>query len=149
VRPRRSDLRRPLSPASLLTLAEAVRELGGREAEARAWLREHQRPDGLIRWGCVLVEYQLSDRVGHWVYLIGWEAERLLKIGMSNSPIERANRLRYETGGDLELLQVRYCGRFVHQSRRVERDLHERYAAHRVVGEWFEDVPEIHEGFLR
>lgn len=41
----RAEARRPLSEASLLTVAEAVRELGGRECETRRWLSDQ----GLVR----------------------------------------------------------------------------------------------------
>jgi hypothetical protein len=56
----RADLRRPLSDASLLTVAEAIREIGGRESEVRAWLHEaglvrtHPRLGKRVLWGDVL-----------------------------------------------------------------------------------------------
>lgn len=40
-----ADVGRPLGPCNLLTLAEAIRELGVRHADGRAWLIEH----GLVR----------------------------------------------------------------------------------------------------
>ena len=37
----REDARRPLSDASLLQVAEAVREIGGRETTVYQWLRDN------------------------------------------------------------------------------------------------------------
>lgn len=50
----RSEARRALSPASVLSVAEAVRELGGRQATVKAWLR---------RQGLVSVAPGLGERV--------------------------------------------------------------------------------------
>jgi hypothetical protein len=59
----RAELRRALTEASLLTIAEAVVEIGGRETDVRKWLRER----GLIRsteigervvWGDVLAVWR-------------------------------------------------------------------------------------------
>ncbi len=62
----RADLRRPLSDASLLTIAEAIREIGGRESEVRAWLegsglvRHHPALGKRVRWGDVVDAWRLA-----------------------------------------------------------------------------------------
>lgn len=56
----RAKVRRPLSPASVLSVAEAVVELGGRAVDARAWLDARglvkAGPGGrrVVVWGRVL-----------------------------------------------------------------------------------------------
>lgn len=40
-----AEMGRPLGPCNLLTLGEAIRELGVRHSDGRAWLIEH----GLVR----------------------------------------------------------------------------------------------------
>lgn len=56
----RAEARRSLSSASVLSVPEAVVELGGRAVDARAWLEQHnlirKGPSGrrVVVWGRVL-----------------------------------------------------------------------------------------------
>lgn len=56
----RAESRRTLSPASVLSVSEAVVEIGGRGSDARDWLEEHglvrEGPKGrrVVIWGQVL-----------------------------------------------------------------------------------------------
>ena len=64
----RAEARRPLSPASVLSVPEAVVELGGRAVDARAWLEQHglirQGPGGrrVVVWGRVLDALDAEDQ---------------------------------------------------------------------------------------
>jgi hypothetical protein len=60
-----------------------------------------------------------------------------IKIGLSRSPQLRIDHLATGSPEDLRLLAV------VPGNRERERQLHERFAAHRVRGEWFAPEPEL------
>ncbi len=76
------------------------------------------------------------------VYLI--RAGRFLKIGMSENPDRRAGELN-TPDEPVVLRRVGVHGRAA--ARALERELHARFAAHRIRGEWFADVAEIHAEF--
>lgn len=78
------------------------------------------------------------------VYLM--ESEGKLKIGMSQDPEGRAQVLSTSGGQEVRLVaKHRYSSRG--EAGRAESELHERFADHRLLGEWFRDVPEIRSGF--
>lgn len=64
----RAEARRALSPASVLSVPEAVTELGGRAVEARAWLDSHdlvrKGPGGrrVVVWGRVLDALEADEQ---------------------------------------------------------------------------------------
>ncbi len=85
-----------------------------------------------------------SDRSvpdGHAVYLIG--APGFLKIGHNSNLETRFAGLQSSAPLDLSLIGV------LKGSRRLERDLHQRFAAHRLRGEWYREVPDIRDFFAR
>lgn len=71
-------------------------------------------------------------------------AERgpLLKIGVSGDPQTRIASLSTGSGVPVVLVATR---RFRERAAamKAERQAHDRFAEHRVLGEWFNDVPEI------
>lgn len=62
----------------------------------------------------------------------------LIKIGVSNDPRARLRSLQTGSPVDLTLL-----GAAPGRGREMEAELHERFAAHRVRGEWFQPAPEL------
>lgn len=81
-----------------------------------------------------------------WVYLM--ERPGLLKIGRTSDPERRARDLSNASGERVVLLRKVWMESAV-AARAAELDLHRRFAAHRALGEWFADVPEIREYFAR
>jgi hypothetical protein len=75
------------------------------------------------------------------VYLIG--APGSLKIGFTVNVRSRFDGLRTSSPLDLSVLAL------LEGSRQLERELHRRFAVHRLRGEWFLDVPEIRDFFAR
>jgi hypothetical protein len=73
---------------------------------------------------------------GH-VYLIRHLDSGLFKIGLSESPQRRFTQINAEHGGRCELVHAIPTD----LPRRLERELHARYAGHRVAGEWFHLPP--------
>lgn len=73
----RADLRRPLSEASILSVPEVVAELGGREADVRAWLAEH----GLVKDG------PAGRRIVSWRQVLA-----LIETGQVPGPVEQPKR---------------------------------------------------------
>ena len=72
----------------------------------------------------------------------------LVKIGMSGDPVRRARALGAAAGERVEILAtVAFAS--TDEARQAERQAHAAHAAHRRHGEWFADVPEIHEYFAR
>ena len=76
---------------------------------------------------------------GHLVYLFG--APGVLKIGFTTNVAGRFSNLRASVPMELSVLGL------LRASRDVERDLHKRFAAHRLRGEWYRDINEIREFF--
>lgn len=74
------------------------------------------------------------ERVGGFVYAIRVRGFDLVKIGYSTAPTRRFVQLEAGSGmvGGLDLI-LRVPG-----SRRLERRLHDRFAAQRLFGEWFQ-----------
>lgn len=71
-----------------------------------------------------------------------------LKIGVAADPVQRAASLSTTSGETVSVVATRrYPDRAA--ARKAERQAHERFAAHRTLGEWFEDVPEIRAYFQR
>lgn len=66
----RADIRRPLSEASILSVQEAVIEIGGRDSEVRAWLAQHDLvkdgPGGrrVVSWRQVLALVETGQGPG-------------------------------------------------------------------------------------
>jgi hypothetical protein len=71
------------------------------------------------------------------VYFIQPTGGGLIKIGMSSNPRERLNLLQTGCPVELRILGTLPGG------QPLELELHQRFAAHRVRGEWFEPVPEL------
>ena len=69
------------------------------------------------------------------VYFIGGPIK--VKIGYTSSLKMRVNELWKRVGCPLELYAIAYGG------RDLEREYHNRFAAHRLHGEWFVHCPEI------
>jgi hypothetical protein len=90
-----------------------------------------------IPWGALGTRAIQEFRDGHcYVYFIGAD-EGLVKIGVSNAPLERITTMQMGCPVLLRFLALR------RGDAKVERGYHDRFAAHRVRGEWFERVPEI------
>lgn len=71
-----------------------------------------------------------------YVYFVQ-DAHGRVKIGWSNDPMRRLTSLQIAHSDRLKLLGV------VRAKRTLERKLHERFAAHRISGEWFEPDAEL------
>lgn len=71
------------------------------------------------------------------VYFIQADIGNEIKIGFSKSPIKRLHQLQTAATRPLHLLAVMEGG------HDLEHALHQRYAQHRTVGEWFKPAPEI------
>jgi len=83
-------------------------------------------------------EWGPGTREGYVYFLREWgNDESPIKIGFSGDITERVRQLRYTTGLDLELLA------WFPATLSVERDLHKRFAASRVRGEWFKPTKEL------
>jgi predicted XRE-type DNA-binding protein len=67
------------------------------------------------------------------VYCIGERAGSLVKVGYSADPLSRLNKLRADNPREIRLLGV------IAGDTALEAQLHERFAALHVRGEWFED----------
>lgn len=72
-----------------------------------------------------------------WVYVIHRPATNEVKIGVSRCPRDRMATLQTGSSSPLVLLAK------VRGAHSEEQMLHERFAAHRKSGEWFEASPEI------
>lgn len=77
-------------------------------------------------------EKHLERRSNRWVYVIGSLVVRPVKIGVSDDPEERLDDL--QTGSPVPLVLLWQ----VHGGQRLESMLHERFAAYRTHGEWFD-----------
>ncbi len=71
------------------------------------------------------------------VYVMGWDDK--IKIGISRDPERRRRQLQLANPGEVRILHQREFSTRP-SAMRVERALHNRYAAHRLLGEWF-DLP--------
>ncbi len=76
-------------------------------------------------------------RRGGYVYFVQDEVTGLIKIGTTNHLRHRIQQLKSEGGRPVKLLGYIW-GRFA-----KEREMHARFAAFRVQGEWFEPQPEL------
>ena len=85
---------------------------------------------------------QLHRSAGPYVYFIGGEVGAI-KIGYSKAPKERLTTLQIGSPIPLAIL-ASFAGSMADEAR-----LHERYAAHRLHGEWFERHPDILEEIER
>lgn len=121
----------------LMTLEEACRFLpGGTEWTLRA--AHHEGKLDLYRVGKFtyvkardvppLAQY-LPDAIGR-VYVVGYAG--FIKIGFTSGPVE--NRIRTLQTACPEVLKV--YGES-HGTPELERQLHKRFATHRLEGEWF------------
>jgi hypothetical protein len=70
----------------------------------------------------------------------------LVKIGISQDPSQRAHALTCQAG---EAIRILHCIEFTTRESALfmERLLHEQFRAFRAEGEWFLDVPGIHQCF--
>lgn len=83
---------------------------------------------------------ELGDSRPHpraYVYFIANRAQSAVKIGYSASPQARLSNLQTSTHNKLELLAA------FEGDMQTERQLHQRFAAYRLTGEWFQLAPEI------
>lgn len=72
-----------------------------------------------------------------YVYVIRRRDTQEIKIGVSYDPAARLRTLQTAHGEPLELVTA-FPG-----AEAMEETLHRRFAAHRKLGEWFAEVPEI------
>jgi hypothetical protein len=75
------------------------------------------------------------------VYFVQAVPDGPIKIGSSREIAERMATLRTCSPLPLELLATQECRGY--RGRRTERELHRRFAAHRLHGEWFRPHEEI------
>lgn len=76
------------------------------------------------------------------VYFIGGEVGAI-KIGYSTYPLNRLAAMHMGSPIPLRILAL------VRGSKAMERSYHQRFAAHRLHGEWFERCPEIEAEIIR
>lgn len=73
-----------------------------------------------------------------WIYVVHWSGSpHMVKIGFSSSLKERFNQFLTASHEDLIVIKV------FEGDMESEKDLHERFAAGRRVGEWFALVPSL------
>jgi hypothetical protein len=102
---------------------------------ACAYARSVLRPS--LPWGALGTKAVQEFRDGRsYVYFVGAETG-LVKIGVSNAPLERITTMQMGSPVILRFLAL------VEGTAKLERRYHDRFAAHRVRGEWFKRVPEI------
>lgn len=103
---------------------------------ACAYTRSVLRPP--LPWGALGTKAIQEFRDGNcYVYFIGAD-EGLVKIGVSNAPLERITAMQMGCPVLLRFLAL------VAGDAKLERRYHDRFAAHRVRGEWFEPVTAHH-----
>ncbi|WP_374655237.1 GIY-YIG nuclease family protein [Phenylobacterium sp.] len=73
------------------------------------------------------------------VYFVQARTLRLVKIGFAADAGDRLRTLRVGSPDELCLLGWIYSD----DARRLEADIHVRFAAHRSHGEWFQPAPEL------
>lgn len=78
---------------------------------------------------------------GWYVYFIQAEDGGPVKIGRSKNPTERLKAL--QTASPKRLVIRRLQSMHYHESLKVEKGLHRRYAEARLDGEWFRPIPEL------
>lgn len=84
------------------------------------------------------IQQQSARRfTGSWVYFMQAGPRRTVKIGISRDPLMRASRLQTGTPEEYRILAVMPGG------KAEEAEMHARFAAHRVRGEWFKRTPEM------
>lgn len=71
------------------------------------------------------------------IYFIRCKATGLVKIGLSGNPRSRLSKMQSDSPGELEVLGIEPGG------LERERALHNRFADHRIRGEWFSPTAEI------
>jgi len=71
------------------------------------------------------------------VYVMGWMGK--VKIGISRDPEKRLRQLQLANPGEVRILHLRAFSTRP-SAAFVERALHKKFAAHRLLGEWF-DIP--------
>lgn len=91
-------------------------------------------PEKVARWRGERTVNQVRE-----VYFILGETTQLIKIGVANCAEQRLSNLRTGCSEPLMLLAVVLCPK----RGDLERELHRRFAKHRVRGEWFSPAPEI------
>lgn len=79
----------------------------------------------------------VSVDAGGWVYFIRAGLAGPIKIGRSHRPHARLDDLQASSAEQLELLLA------IDGGAALERELHERFAAHRLRGEWFAPAPAL------
>lgn len=80
----------------------------------------------------------LEDRPVY-LYAVRRAASDEIKIGISDNPLKRLRELQIAHGVPLDLALAVPC------TIAFEREIHARFAAHRLMGEWFTEVAEITE----
>jgi len=93
--------------------------------------------DGEIDLRHAFVDPGISDSRPSYIYVLENPVSRRLKIGTSRVPDRRQRDLEAGAGGPLNRIAL------VPGDYRLERELHTRFAAHRVAGEWFEPHEEV------
>jgi hypothetical protein len=90
-----------------------------------------------LPWGALGAKAVQEFRDGRcYVYFIGADTG-LVKIGVSNAPLERITTMQMGSPVLLRFLALR------EGDYKLEREYHDRFAPMRVRGEWFERCPEI------
>jgi hypothetical protein len=136
--------------AAPLTLVQAAAELGGKPRWLKGWLRKHPadkagepyytpvgrdkvfHPADIAR-----IEQAIDEAARRATFIYFVEMAGHIKIGLASNWRKRVSGLQTSSPFEITCLLVltAYIG--------LERDLHEKFSAAHVRGEWFKDCPEI------
>ncbi len=83
----------------------------------------------------ILSQIPICHRGGY-LYVIQYQDEQLIKIGISTYPSHRLWNLQCQIPYPISLVCI-YEFREIQQARDCERALHQKFAGQRVIGEWF------------
>lgn len=90
------------------------------------------------------LELEPEDQLGCALYLMS--RPKMLKIGISDHPAGRARGLSNACGETVIVVCAFLIGER-DKAREIEASVHKLFAEHRLLGEWFKDVPEIRAWF--
>lgn len=86
------------------------------------------------------------DDLGWSLYLMA--RPRMLKIGITEGPpAARARQISTACGERVEVLAAYFAGNNRRESLAFERAVHAKFGRHRLLGEWFRDMPAIRSWF--
>lgn len=94
-------------------------------AEAKSLLRKFGAP-------------RKTNRLGNFIYFFQIDTpEKFIKIGFATNVDIRLSNVRVSSPYNIEVLAV------IEGSTLLEAEIHQKFAAHRVRGEWFSPAPEL------